>query len=304
MSKKTNFINHFRSFCAQNNITDIVTAVEYFSVFGGMGWSIDTSKPLETLIEEKIFKNYKYIHGDITKITNSNPIHHKLLSALAIGDRREHSAFKRAKVGRFEGEKSIDFLIEKELLESQSSIMKPYDEFEEVSIKLNFKQPFMKFWFANVSPYYKGIKDGNYKEAQTNWENIKNSFFEPTYNRLVIELIKESYVDEKLEKIGSYWDLKNEIEILAKTKSGKLIAGATKFSKAKASKSDLTRLKESCRSAQLEVENFVIFSKNKFSSELKSEKGGNLLLFSLRNLTPLIENLTQQDILLYTNKKY
>lgn len=304
MSKKTNFINHFRSFCAQNKITDIQTAVEYFSVFGGMGWSVDTSITLEELIEEKILKNYRYIHGDITKITNSNPTHHKLLTALAIGDRREHSAFKRAKVGRFDGEKSIDFLIEKELLESESSILKPFNVDDEVSIKLNFKQPFMKFWFANVSPYYKGVKEGNFKEVKANWANIKNSFFEPIYTRLVIELIKESLEDERLEKIGSYWDLDEEIDILAKTKSGKLIAGMCKFSKAKASKSDFTHLKEVCKSAQLEIEHYVIFSKNKFSNELKNERGEILKLYTPRNLSTLIENLTQEDILIYTNKRY
>jgi hypothetical protein len=71
---------------------------------------------LEILIEEKVLANYRYIHGDIAKITQSNPTYHSLLTALATGDRREYSAFKKAKLTREDGEESIDFLIKNGLL--------------------------------------------------------------------------------------------------------------------------------------------------------------------------------------------
>jgi uncharacterized protein len=69
----------------------------------GMGYSVDMSKSLEELIEEKVLKNYRYIHGDLTKITQSNKAHHALLSAVALGDRREHSAYRRADLTRKRG---------------------------------------------------------------------------------------------------------------------------------------------------------------------------------------------------------
>jgi len=100
MSKHPSLYQQFRSFCFQNNPQDIEEAIEYFAVFGGMGWTVNTAIPLDELIEEKVLKNYRYIHGDITKITQSNKIYHSLLSGLATGDRREHSAFKKAQVGR------------------------------------------------------------------------------------------------------------------------------------------------------------------------------------------------------------
>ena len=81
-----------------------------------MGWKVNLYKPLEELIEEKVLENYRYIHGDITTITQSNPTHHSLLTAIATGDRREHSAFKKANVTRENGEESIDFLIDNKLL--------------------------------------------------------------------------------------------------------------------------------------------------------------------------------------------
>jgi len=100
MSKHPTLLQQFRSFCFQNNATDLEKAIEYFSVFGGMGWRVDLSRPLEELIEEKVLKNYRYIHGDLTKITHSKPTYHAMLTAIATGDRREYSAFKKVNIGR------------------------------------------------------------------------------------------------------------------------------------------------------------------------------------------------------------
>jgi len=74
--------------------------------------------------------------------------------------------------------------------------------------------------------------------------------------------------------------------------------------KQKMNKSELTKLKENCTKAELEIETFVLFSKNKFSSELKKEKDTSVKLFSMRHLSQLIDNLSEADLLLNTNKKY
>jgi len=91
---------------------------------------------------------------------------------------------------------------------------------------------------------------------------------------------------------------------LAKTKSGKMIAGTCKFSKSKAKKSELSKLKEKCKLAQLDIESYVIFSKNKFSTELRKERGEKLQLFSLKSLGHLLMDLGKSDMLVNTNKKY
>jgi len=306
MSKPT-ILQQFRSFCYQNNATNLEVALEYFAVFGGMGWRVDLTKPLNELIEEKVLNNYRYIHGDTTKITQSKEIHHKILSALATGDRREHSAFKKAQANKERGEESIDFLIEEGLLSKDISVEKPLKDHDKVSIKLNFNQPFMRFWFAVVSPYYKGIKAGNYDEVKERWAQMRGEFTNLIYQQLFMELVKKSYNesnDDKIMKIGSYWDTKVEIDLLAKTKSGKFIAGACKFSKSKVNKSELSKLKEKCQLAELEVESYLIFSKNKFSTELKKEKGEELQLFSLKSLGHLLLDLSEDDMLVNRNKKY
>ena len=62
--------------------------------------------------------------------------------------------------------------------------------------------------------------------------------------------------------------------------------------------------KENCEKVDLKVETFILYSKNKFSSELKKEKGKSVRLLSLRNLAKLMDNLSEADALEYTNKKY
>jgi len=308
MAKNPTLLQHFRSFCYQNNATDFEQAVEYFAVFGGMGWQIDFSRSIDDLIEEKVLHNYRYIHGDIAHTTKSKPVYHALLSAIASGDRREHSAFKKANVKREEGEEAIDWLVKSDLLIFDRSVEKPLKEEEGNSDKLLFVEPFMRFWFACISPYYKGIKEGDYKEVKEHWSRMRSEFSNLIYDQLVFEMLKKSFKDafegDPIVSIGGYWDKNVEIDILIKRKSGEMIAGATKYSKSKANKNELTKLKEKCAQAQLDVDTFVLFSKNKFSSELKKEKGEKLQLFSLRNLTGLIADLSEKDLIEYTNKKY
>jgi len=139
------------------------------------------------------------------------------------------------------------------------------------------------------------------------WGQMRGEFSNLIYQQLFMELVKKSYNesnDDKIMKIGSYWDTKVEIDLLAKSKSGKFIAGACKFSKSKANKSELSKLKEKCQLAELDVESYLIFSKNKFSTELKKEKGEELQLFSLKSLGHLLLDLSEDDILVNRNKKY
>ncbi len=309
MSNHPSLLAQFRSFCYQNKATDFEKAVEYFAVFGGMGWSVDMSVPIEELIEKKVLKNYRYIHGDITKITNSKSTHHAMLTAIATGDRREHSAFKKINIGREGGEEVIDFLIKDGFLVFDKSIEKPVNEKDGISDKLLFVAPFMRFWFAMISPTYKNIKEGDYTEFNKRWLDIKSEFTTLIYTQLVLELIslsfKEEFEGDPIVSIGAYYDKNVSIDILAKRKSGIMLAGTCKYGKSKVNKSELTKLKELCTKAELDkVETYIIFSKNKFSSELKKDKDVNTKLFSLRHLSKLMDNLSEEDFIVSTNKKY
>lgn len=303
MAKYPTFSEQFRSFYFQNNPKNLEEAIEYFSIFGGMGWSVDTDKPLIELIESKVLNNYTYIHGDITKVTNSDKVSHSLLSGVAMGDRRIHSALKRGRISRGDGERVIASLCDMGFMSVESSLEGPPSS-DKIDDKLNFSVPFMRFWFSFISPFFKGIKERDYKEVKESFSSRESEFSNLTFEKLSKELLKKSFKEDPIVEIGSYWDRNVEIDILAKTKSGKIVAGACKYSNAKANKTELTKLKEKCVAAELTPDIYVLFSKSGFSNELKNEKGTDLKLYALKNFKSLVENLSERDFIECIGKRY
>ena len=308
MAKHPTLLQHFRSFAHQNKIGDFDTALAYFSVFGGTGWDVDISKHLDALIEERILSNYAPLHDSITRYTHGNALYHLLLSILARGEEYENDVFQKARVGRDKGKKAIDYLTMKSLLKFDLSVENPLRECDEKSDRILFDLPFMRFWFAMVSPNYKSISSGDFSEFRQKWQQHKSNFPIMLSNLLVRELVAQrlaqKFADDPVISIGSYYDKHTHIELLAKRKSGKLLAGACKYSEAPAKPNMLETLKKKCLKAELDVSDYVLFSKNGFTHEVEETKESNVVLWSATNLSSLLENLSKDNLLTYKNKKY
>ncbi|KYJ87023.1 DUF234 domain-containing protein [Sulfurovum riftiae] len=308
MSKHPTLLQHFRSFAYQNDIRDFDTALEYFAVFGGTGWEVDTAKSVETLMEEKILRNYEPLHQSITRYTHNNPVYHRLLTIIALGTEHEHDAFKKAKIGRDRGEEAIDYLEQKSLLRFDLSVEEAAKESERLSDRLLFRLPFMRFWFAAISPYYQSISAGDYREFKEKWQELKGNFSIVLSNLLIRELVVQrmaaEQTDDPVTTIGSYYDKKTRIELLAVRKSGKMLAGECKYSRKPAEVHMLSALKEKCQKADLDIAEYVLFSKHGFSAELEQMKGADVTLLSHTHLSSLLDHLTKEDLLVYTNRKY
>ncbi len=308
MSKRPTLLQHFRSFAYQNNIREFDKALEYFAVFGGTGWDVDTSKSVEALIEEKVLRNYEPIHKSMTRYTHNNPVYHMLLSIVALGVNHEHDAFKKAKIGRDKGEEAMDYLEKKSLLKFDLSVEKPLKDSDGKSDRLLFELPFMRFWFAVISPHYKSISEGDFSEFTQKWHILRDNFSILLSNQLVLDLVKQTvakkFADDPIVSIGSYYDKHVQIEILAKRKSGKMLAGECKYSKEAAKINMLNSLKEKCQKAELNIADYVLFSKNGFSTEFEQMKDTDITLLSHTHLSSLLDNLSEDDLLVYTNKKY
>ncbi len=308
MSKRPTLLQHFRSFAFQNNIKDFDMALEYFTVFGGTGWDVDTSKSVDTLIKDKVLGNYEPIHNGITRFTHGNALYHMLLSIIALGESHEDAVFKKGRVGRDKGEEAMDYLEMKSLLKFDTSVEKPLKSSDGKSDRVLFELPFMRFWFATVSPYYKSISSGDFSEFEEKWSQLRGNFSILLSNQLVLELVKQSFTakfaDDPIVSIGSYYDKQIYIEILAKRKSGKMVAGACKYSKDAAKTNMLETLKQKCKTAELNAEDYVLFSKNGFTSEVEQSRDTQTTLLIQTHLNRLGENLSKDDLLVYTNKKY
>jgi len=308
MSKRPTLLQHFRSFAYQNNITDFDVALEYFTVFGGTGWDIDTSKSVDELIKEKILSNYEDLHKGVINFTHGNGLYHMMLTIIALGVEYEDDVFKKAGVGRDKGEEAVDYLELKSLLKFDTSVEDPRNERYKQSDKLLYEFPFMRFWFATISPYYQSISSEDFSEFETKWNALRGNFSISLSNRLALELVKERFApkfeSDPIVSMGSYYDKKIEISILAKRKSGKILAGECKYSKTEAKMHMITSLKEKCEKVGLDADEYVLFSKNGFMPEVKELTDENLMLLTNEDFSSLLENLSEKDLLVYKNKKY
>jgi len=293
LSQSQTLQEQFKIFYKEHKPKNFEDALEKFAIFGGVGWGeIDTSKPSFELIQKLILDDYSYIRNDVNDITTGAPLYHALLSAIAMGDGKTHSSYKRAKLDKDVGDKAVEELVERGII----YVEKPKKEFtswaenEKLDNKLYFTTPFLRFWFAFVSPLFKGIRDGDYSEVKKRWQNREAEFCDLIFTQLSHELIKKSFQNEDaIKEISSYWDKKITLDIYATTQSGKRVVGSCKYTNSKVKKSELRRLQELCREAGINADIFVIVAKKGFSSELKSLKGKNLRLYTLKNFKELLE---------------
>jgi len=265
-------------------------AFEYFSVFGGLGIDVDTDTPLLTSIEDQILDDYDHIHSTIIEKTRGDSLNHAVLTGLAIGDSQAHTAFKRAKLSHDDGQAIIEHLLSLGLITRERSREQSNSWIQESSVsdKFHFATPFMRFWFAFVSPIFKGIAEGDYEELEARIHNRKQEFIEQSFVLLSQELVRLSFHDDPIVEMGSYWDKEVEIDIYAKTVSGKIIVGSCKYTQNKIKKNELTKLKEKALHVSIKADVFVLVSKQGFSNEVKSLKGDDLKLYTLRNFKNLI----------------
>jgi len=280
----------FTIFCKQNNPKDLEEAINYFSVFGGLDVNINTSVAIEDLIEEIILDDYKHLRNIVGDIATTDPLLHAILSGVASGDRRTNSSFRRANVSFKNGMECVEELCDLNVLTMEKSIhhLTNQTNYVDIAKKMMFHTPFLRFWFAFVSPIFKGIRDGNYEEFHKEFTNKKSEFTEFIFEQLSHELLKKLFQDDPIVQIGRYWDDQGEVDLVAKTTDGKIIAASCKYTNAKVKKSVLTKLKEECDDIQLKVDIFVLFSKKGFTTEVKALKGEDLKLYTAKSFKALI----------------
>ncbi|MBE0496857.1 MAG: hypothetical protein IBX45_10625 [Campylobacterales bacterium] len=272
----TPLTEQFRLFCHHNAITDPATALELFAIFGGLDDVIDPNKPLETLIEEHILVPYKQLHSLITHFTGSNPLYHKVLTGVAQGDGR--TAFKRANIGPEEGMRAVDAMREAGFLRTETCFRNLDQE------RLSFTLPFFRFWFAFVSPLFKGITQGDYAEFSERFAQRRGEFTQRTFEQLSQAFVQESI--EGAMSVRSFWNSSLYIPLIVTCKDGTTLVGTLKHSAQKMKKSDLSALQTLAKNANITADGYVLVAKGGFSSELKNQP--NVHLFTLKHLKHLM----------------
>jgi len=304
-----NLLEQFRSFYFRNYPDDMEMQIDYFAVFGGLGWDIDTTKPISFLIQELILENFDTLDKQIQEFTLESKEYKRLLRALAVGDRRIFSAFNRAGLNNQSGGIALNYLQDKGLIQIEYSREEPAKSLNpkgkvkrevarhRISHKVLFTYPFLRFWFYFIIPHVKDIENGDYDNFFKDFEIKQNGYTSLVFEELSEVLLNYNLRDSQILSSGSYWDANVEIDILTITEDEKVYVAECKWTNHKVNKSELNKLNEKCEKLDIEPDQIIFFSKRGFSKELKQNEGKELSLYSSKDFEALVQNLKKHELI-------
>lgn len=302
-------LDQFRSFYFRNYPDDMQTQIEYFSVFGGLGWDVDTSKPISELIESIILENFSTLNEKMQELTLNEPNNKRLLRALAVGDRRIFSSFRRAGLNNGNGGAALNFLQEKGLITLEYSREEPAKSLNpngklkrevarhRISHKVLFTQPFVRFWFYFIAPHTKDILEKNYENLFVDFAIRQNSYTSLVFEELSEILLNYHIRDAQILSSGSYWDANIEIDILTVTDDEKTYVAECKWTNHKITKKELHKLEQKCEKLDIEPSQIALFCKSGFSKELKTLTGKELALYSAEDFEALLKSSSKDELI-------
>jgi len=302
-------LEQFRSFYFRNYPDDMEQLIEYFSVFGGLGWSVDTSKPIEQLIESVILENFSTLNEKMQELTLGEPNNKRLLRALAVSDRRIFSAFKRAGLNNSNGGSALNYLQEKGLITLEYSREEPARSLNpsgklkrevarhRISHKVLFTQPFVRFWFYFIAPHTKDILEKSYENLFADFALRQNSYTSLVFEELSEILLNYHIRDSQILSSGSYWDANIEIDILTVTDDEKTYIAECKWTNHKITKKELHKLEQKCEKLEIVPTQIALFCKSGFSKELLTLAGKDLALYSSDDFKALLKNSSKEELI-------
>ena len=302
-------LEQFRSFYFRNYPDDMEIQISYFSIFGGLGWDIDTSKPINELVELLILENFEILNKKMKELTLDDTNSKRLLQALAVGDRRIFSAFKRAGLNNGNGGGALNYLQEAGLIQMEYSReehprqknpnakLKRRDARHRISHKVLFTHPFVRFWFYFIAPQIKNILNKEYTTVLENIDAHINSYTSLVFEELSEVLLNYNIRESQIISSGSYWDANIEIDILTITDDEKIYVGECKWKNHKVNKKELHKLTEKCEKLNIEANQIILFSKRGFSKELRQLQGADLALYSCEDFEALVKNNSQNELI-------
>ncbi len=269
---------------------------------GGIGENIelDYFDDLHSMVESNFVDNFTKFQALVTPSYLIETPYREVLMAVARGDGKLYSVLRKAKLSETLGEEIIKELVALNVLKIEVSRESPLrihpkhklkkeQRTYRIQDKLRFVQPFMRFWFGFVSYYKKELLLGKGDAFLNNFEKNYERLRTLVYEQLCDDLLVQYYEDKSpIVSSGSYWDIHSEFDILAITKSKKVILGECKYKDRKVCKNELGKLKIKAEESGIKVDVYALFSKSGFSNELLHSQDKKLLLFDLNDLKVLI----------------
>jgi len=280
----------------------IEQALEYFSFLGGFESQLrfDFFDGLDEIIVRNIIEDGESLEHHISPSYLLESPYRNILIAVARGDGKFANVFRRARIAPALGTQIVMELVRLEIVNLEDSREEPLRANPKEKIKkhlrsykiqpiIRFRQPFLRFWFGFVELYKKEIAEGKTERFWENYHAHKERCVSVIFEQLSNELLELHFdpTDPLVEK-GTFWDHQNEFDIVATTRSGKVIVGECKYKGRKVCKNELTKLQEKANRSNIPADIFALFSLSGFSNELESLARSGLLLFEGRDFGRLL----------------
>ncbi|MDD5717528.1 MAG: DUF234 domain-containing protein [Sulfuricurvum sp.] len=278
---------------------DMEQCIELFAIFGGYDEPIDTDQSIESLIHKHILIPFETLRENLLLPLNDDPLYINLLHAIAVGDRRQGSAYRRARIGKERGNEAFNFLRDSHFLSLERSREMPLIrthpkqrfkkeiEHHRISHKFRFISPFLRFWFAFVEPFTRSIREGNTAPFYDRFHADFNAFVGFTFEELsdlyIREILAVEFASDILDS-GSYWNREVEIDLFTETMEGDIWVGECKWTNHKVNKKEFHKLEEKCTKLSVIPDKIFLFTKRGFSNELNSLKDKRLYRFCAEDL--------------------
>lgn len=275
--------------------------VAYYAVFGESGIEIDATVPLNELITVKVLEHYGEHYNRIHQGILAERDTIALLQAAAKGDRRIHSACRRAHISESKGGELIRQLRHQGIVSIEVSREAPPEKLHpkqklkrevarhRISHKLRFPSPFLRFWFRFVSPMHRRIEQGDYESVLTRFSEQSTAFTGLVFEELSQLYFRQLTGEDPYRRCGSYWDRVIELDMLARSASGGFIVGECKWTNTKVNRGELQKLQEKCALVGLEPEQIWLFAKRGFSKELEAMQSERLVLVNAECMKSLLQ---------------
>ena len=261
----------------------------------------DFFENLEESVERHFVREFSKSAGWVEPEYLRRSPRRELLIALARGDAKMFGAFRRAKLGEGVGGSLLRELTARGVLEVEHSREAPVRPVPgrpvrkelrgyRIQDKARFVRPFDRFWFGFVEPYATELEQGRGERFLENYRQHRERAASRVFERLSNELLEDFFAaSDPLVSKGSHWDYHSEFDLLARTRSGKVILGECKYSGRPVCRNELKKLREKAAISGLRVDRFALFSRSGFSRELRESEENDLLLFTLKDFRSLLE---------------
>ncbi len=276
---------------------DIGELIHWYAVFDGYP-DLELIRPLDTLetnIRRLILERYTLLRGAFLFSDDPNVQRdiEKLLHRVALGNRKSYSVLKND-ISQIKSRDIYTILYTQGIIQKERSRealpprrrgqpLKKQLRGYVIEDKIRFSRGFYRFWFTFVAPHADKIAQGKIAPIQTHIQAELDRYTSHTFEYLANELIRTQSGQERIVESGGYWDRQIELDLLAKTEHGAMIAGECKWKNQKICKNILTKLQKKCDTLPFPIEHYLLFSRSGFSNELKRSKDPRIRLYDLND---------------------